>query len=172
MSAQGQDTVALQSQPVGTPLSMYPVGLKDKKACSWLVGKAPLVNAVLLLCTNHICCGRNAHSVSSLSISKSAVGAEGSWDYDYNPSINALESNCTDGQDNDFDGVVDAADPDCQTGTTEAGGGTPQNQSEQVTGFYLDAGLEITILRTANPNGHRLQGRQYGHLNRSIWSAN
>ena len=81
-----------------------------------------------------------------------AVGAEGSWNYDYNLSINALESNCSDGQDNDFDGAVDAADPDCQTGTTEAGGGTPQNQSEQVTGSYLDAGFqEITILAgTAN----------------------
>ena len=55
--------------------------------------------------------------------------------------------NCTDGQDNDFDGAVDAADPDCQTGTTEAGAGTPQNQTEQVTGSYLDAGFqEITIL--------------------------
>ena len=76
-----------------------------------------------------------------------AVGAEGSWDYDYQLSINALESNCTDGQDNDFDGDVDAADPECQTGTTEAGGATPQNQSEQVTGSYLDAGFEdITIL--------------------------
>ena len=76
-----------------------------------------------------------------------AVGAEGSWTYDYQLSIDAMESNCADGQDNDFDGAVDAADPDCQTGSTEAGGGTPQNQSEQVTGSYLDAGFEdITIL--------------------------
>lgn len=76
-----------------------------------------------------------------------AVGAEGSWDYDYNLNINALESNCSDGQDNDFDGAVDAADPECASGTTEAGGATPQNQSEQVTGSYLDAGFqEITIL--------------------------
>ncbi len=76
-----------------------------------------------------------------------AVGAEGSWNYDYQLSINALESNCADGQDNDFDGSVDAADPECANGTTEAGGAMPQNQSEQVTGSYLDAGFqEITIL--------------------------
>ena len=76
-----------------------------------------------------------------------AVGAEGSWDYDYSLSIDALEDNCGDGQDNDSDGAIDAADPDCQTGSTEAGGGTPQNQTEQVTGSYLDAGFQdITIL--------------------------
>lgn len=76
-----------------------------------------------------------------------AVGAEGSWSYDYNLGINALESNCGDGQDNDFDGAIDAADPECANGSTEAGGAMPQNQSEQVTGSYLDAGFQsITIL--------------------------
>ena len=152
MSAQGQDTI-------GTPITtgwdttvyVSCVDLKDKKACSWWVGKA-----IASQCS--LCFAPTTYAVDATTPYRRylspefAVGAEGSWDYDYNLSINALESNCVDGQDNDFDGAVDAADPDCQTGTTGVGGGTPQNQSEQVTGSYLDAGFqEITIFTgTAN----------------------
>jgi hypothetical protein len=77
-----------------------------------------------------------------------AVGAEGSWSYDYQLNINAVENQCIDGQDNDFDGAVDAADPDCANSKKEDGSpSAPQVQSEQVSGSYLDAGFEnITIL--------------------------
>lgn len=82
-----------------------------------------------------------------------AVGAEGSWTYDYQLNINALENDCIDGNDNDFNGDIDAADPDCANGNKEDGSpSSPQSQSEQITGSYLDAGFEdITILAgTAN----------------------